>query len=121
MPDQTMAALSYFFTDVPYNTGEFTSALIDPQFPDGIVVTAGNNIYKYNYLIDDADLKFRGMPGERFIVLNSVLFWVVRNWEAVKSLKQLNLLSGLKAFMEGPFDGTNLNMNTDLIPMDSCH
>ncbi|MCD4697363.1 MAG: hypothetical protein K8S16_14100, partial [Bacteroidales bacterium] len=56
--------LSFFITDIPYNLGAFTSSLIDPQYTDSITITVGRNVFKYNYQIDDADLKFKGLPGE---------------------------------------------------------
>lgn len=106
--------LNYFFTDVPYNTGSFTSALIDPQFPDSVIVIAGNNIYKYNYLIDDADLKFKGMPGERFICSEFGSVLGGSEMGGSKIIEAPTHFLELKAYLEGPFDGSNLYMKTDL-------
>ena len=104
--------LNYFFTDVPYNTGSFTSALIDPVYPDSITVTAGRHIYKYNYLIDDADLKFKGMPGEFFTTSDFGSLLGGSNTGGSKITEATTYFLNLKVYIEGPFNGTD--MNTDL-------
>jgi len=106
--------LNYFFTDIPYNTGAFTSALINPQFPDSLVVTAGNNIYKYSFLIDDADMKFSGMPGEHFICSEYGSILGGSEMGGSKIIEAPTHFLELKAYLEGPFDGINLDMKTGL-------
>ncbi len=99
----------FFFADVPYNTGIFTSALIDPAFPDSIIVTAGRNIYKYNSIIDDADQKFKGYPGELFISSSFGSVLGGSNTGAGKITEATTYLLDIKAFLEGPFNGTDMN------------
>ena len=103
---------NYFITDVPYNIGEITSALIDPFYPDSIAITAGRHLLKYDFMIDDADLKFKGLPGETFIssAFGSVLGG--SNTGGHKIIEAPTYLLDLKVFSEGPFNGTD--MNTDL-------
>ena len=105
---------NYFITDIPYNTGDITSALIDPLFPDSLAVTAGRNIYKYNYTIDDADLKFRGFPGERFTCSEFGSVLGGSDIGASKIKEAPTYLLHIKAFMEGPFNQSSLTMNTGL-------
>ncbi|MBC8489827.1 MAG: hypothetical protein H8D45_27745 [Bacteroidetes bacterium] len=101
--------LNYFITDVPYNTGSFTSALIDPAFPDSVTVTAGRHIYKYNFLIDDADLKFKGMPGEFFTSSSSGSVLGGSNTGGNKITEATTYFLDLKVYIEGPFNGTDMN------------
>lgn len=101
--------LSYFITDIPYNTGSFTSALIDPVYPDSIIVTAGRNIYKYNFQIDDADLKFRGLPGEFFTCSDFGSVLGGSNTGASEITEAPTYFLELKIFTEGAFNGTDLN------------
>jgi hypothetical protein len=100
---------TYFFTDVPHNKGSFTSAMIDPLNPDSIVVTAGRHIFKYNTLIDDADMKFKGMPGEVFLcsAYGSVLSGSGTGLSKIIEATTYNL--NLKVFIEGPYNGTDMN------------
>ncbi len=100
---------TYFFTDIPYNTGLFTSALIDPVYPDSITVTAGRNIYKYNTQIDDADLKFKGYPGESFISSSFGSILGGSNTGASKITEATTYYLDIKAFIEGPFNGTDMD------------
>ena len=104
-----VANASYFFADVPYNKGLFTSALIDPQNPDTIVVTAGRHIFKYNTAIDEADMKFKGMPGEVFLASEhgSVLAGSGTGLSKITEATTYSL--DLKLFIEGPYNGTDMN------------
>jgi len=103
---------NYFLTDIPYNTGSFTSALIIPSNPDSVYVTAGRNLYKYSYILDDADLKFKGMPGESFITsaFGSVLAGSQTGVSKISEAPTYDL--DLKVFIEGAFNG--IDMNTTL-------
>ncbi|RLD58311.1 MAG: hypothetical protein DRJ05_08250 [Bacteroidetes bacterium] len=100
---------SFFFADIPYNKGQFTSALIDPLNPDTITVTAGRHVFKYNSMIDDADLKFKGMPGEVFhsSAFGSILAGSGTGLSKIVEATTYNL--DLKVFVEGPYNGTDLN------------
>jgi len=100
---------SYFFTDIPYNKGLFTSALIDPIYLDSITVTVGRHIFKYNSTIDDADLKFKGMPGEVFrcSAYGSVLAGSGTGLSRITEATTYNLV--LKVFIEGAYNGTDMN------------
>jgi len=106
---------SYFIADVPTNMGDFTSALIDPDYPDSLVITAGRNILKYSYALDDADLKFKGLPGEKFICssIGSVLGG--SNTGASKIIEAPTHYLDIKVYIEGAFNGTDLNttLNTN--------
>jgi len=104
-----MGNSTFFFTDIPYNTGLFTSALIDPLYPDSITVTAGRNIYKYNSFIDDADLKFKGYPAEFFTSSSFGSILGGSNTGAGKITEATTYLLDIKAFMEGPFNGTDMD------------
>lgn len=100
---------NYFFTDVPNNTGPFTSALIVPSDPDSIYITAGRNLYKYSFTLDDADLKFKGLPGESFITssFGSVLAGSEMGVSGVTEAPTYDL--ELKTYIEGAFNGTDMN------------
>ena len=100
---------TFFFTDIPYNTGTFTSALIDPLNPDTITVTAGRNIYKYYSQLDDADLKFRGYPAEFFSSSSFGSILGGSNTGASKITEAPTYYLDIKTFMEGPFNGTDMN------------
>jgi hypothetical protein len=102
----------YFITDIPYNIGEITSALIDTVFPDSITITAGRHLLKYNFLIDDADLKFKGLPGETFYSSSWGSVLGGSNTGGYRITEAPTFMLDLKAFAEGPFNGTD--MNTDL-------
>jgi len=67
---------------------------------------------KYDFIIDDADLKFKGLPGETFIssAWGSVLGG--SNTGGHKIIEAPTYLLNLKVYSEGPFNGTD--MNTDL-------
>jgi len=103
------SGLNYFFTDIPGNTGFFTSALIVPASPDSVYVTAGRHIYKYSFSLDDADLKFKGMPGEHFITsaFGSVLGGSNTGGGNIVDAPTYDL--DLKVFIEGAFNGTDMN------------
>ncbi len=100
---------SFFFTDIPYNMGLFTSALIDPLYSDSIIVTAGRHVFKYNITIDDADLKFKGIPGEVFhnSAFGSILAGSGTGLSKIIEATTYNL--DLKVFIEGPYNGADLN------------
>jgi len=100
---------SYFFTDVPYNQGIFTSALIDPVYPDSVTVSAGRNIFKYSYTLDDADLKFKGLPGEVFSASSVGSVLGGSGTGASKILEAPTHFLDLKVYIEGAFNGTDLN------------
>jgi len=101
--------LNYFITDIPYNKGAITSALIDPLFIDSIAVTAGRHLFKYNFLIDDADMKFKGYPGENFTSTDFGSVLGGSNTGASKFLEAPTHFLDLKVLIEGPFNGTDLN------------
>jgi len=101
--------LNYFATDIPYNKGSFTSALINPIFPDSIAVTAGRHLFKYNFLIDDADLKFKGYPGEFFTSSNFGSVLGGSNTGGSKFIEAPTHYLDLKVYIEGPYNGTDLN------------
>ncbi|MCF8404845.1 MAG: hypothetical protein K9H58_12925 [Bacteroidales bacterium] len=107
--------LSYFNTDVPYNTGPITSALIDLQYADSIYVTAGRNFYKYSNYIDDADNKFKGLPGEFFTSSSFGSVLGGSNSGAYKIVEAPTHFLDLIVFIEGAFNGTDMNttLNTN--------
>lgn len=107
--------LNYFITDMPSNRGSITSALIDPLFPDSIAVTIGRHLYKYNFLIDDADLKFKGYPGEFFTSSNFGSVLGGSNTGGSKIIEAPTHLLDLKVYIEGPFNGTDLNPTLNTI------
>jgi len=103
------AGFTYFITDIPNNTGRFTSALIDSVNTDSLTVTAGRNVYKYNYLIDDADLKFKGYPGE-FITSSSFgSILVGSDLGGSKIIEAPTYFLNLRVFIEGPFNSGEMN------------
>lgn len=114
------AGLTYFITDIPNNTGRFTSALIDSISTDSLTVTAGRIVYKYNYLIDDADLKFKGYPGE-FITSSSFGSTLVgSDLGGSKIIEAPTYFLNLRVFIEGPFNSGEMNTtlnSSDLLPL----
>jgi hypothetical protein len=100
---------SFFICDVPDNTGSFNSALVIPTYPDSVYITVGKNLYKYSYILDDADLKFRGMPGESFIssAFGSILAGSNTGLSIISEAPTYDL--ELKVFIEGAFNGTEMN------------
>jgi hypothetical protein len=99
---------TYFITDIPYNTGILLSALIVPTAPDSIYVTSGRILYKYSYLIDDADIKFKGLPGEFFntSAFGSVLAGSNTGVGEIAEAPTYDL--DLKVYIEGAFNGTEM-------------
>lgn len=95
--------ISYFYPYIPGNTGSFYSALIDQAFPDSVSVSAGRHIYKYNYLIDDSDLKFKGYPGEEIHTLAYGSTLSGSTTGAYKTTEAVRYYLALTAFLEGPF------------------
>lgn len=103
---------AWFNVDIPHNFGIVSSALIDIQYPDSIVFTAGRNVLKYSYLIDDADIKFKGLPGEFFTSSSRGSVLGGSNTGVSKIIEAPTYLLNIKMFIEGPFNGTD--MSTDL-------
>ncbi|MCD4746841.1 MAG: hypothetical protein K8R58_11140 [Bacteroidales bacterium] len=106
---------SYFITSVPNNTGSFTSVLIDPLYPDTISAGAGRNIYKYDVISDEYDLKFQGMPGEFIPDLENGSVMAGTSTGAHKISEAPRYYLDITIFLEGPYNGpemgTQLNSN----------
>ncbi|MBN3036390.1 MAG: hypothetical protein JW861_12460, partial [Bacteroidales bacterium] len=104
--------ISYMISGVPGNVGSYYSVLIDPVYPDSVNLGAGRNLLKYNYLIDEADLKFRGLPGEPLheLALGSTLAGTSTGGHKIEEAKRYYL--DLTLFIEGPFNG--ITMDTTL-------
>lgn len=97
------AGLTYFITDIPNNTGRFTSALIDSVNTDSVTITAGRNIYKYSFQIDDANLIFKGYPGE-FFTSSTLGSTIAGSDIGASSIKEApTYFLDLKVYIEGPF------------------
>ena len=103
---------TYFITDVPSNEGRITSALIDPLNPDSVAFTMGRQLFKYSYQIDDADRKFRGLPGEMFSCSSFGSILGGSNTGAYKFTEAPTHYLELIILLEGPYNGAD--MNTDL-------
>lgn len=100
---------SYFYPYIVNNSGYFTSALIEPAFPDSVWVSDANQIFKYSSLIDEADLKFRGYPGEKMTTLAHGSTLSGTSTGAYSTTGAPRYYLDLTVFMEGPFNGTDMN------------
>ncbi|MBN1340368.1 MAG: hypothetical protein JXA03_13645 [Bacteroidales bacterium] len=101
--------LSYTYPYIVNNSGYFTSALIEPAFPDSVWVSDANQIFKYNSSIDEADLKFRGYPGEKMNTLAYGSTLSGTSTGAYSTTGAPRYYLDLTLFMEGPFNGTQMN------------
>lgn len=103
---------SYFIADLPYNRGKITSCLMNPVMPDSMAVSIGREIYKYNLFMDDADLKFRGYPGELFNTTGLGSTLGGSNAGLGEIVDATTFLLDLRVFVEGPYE--DFAMRTDL-------
>lgn len=123
-----LAFVSSFNGGASYNEasvmedGEFfTAALVHPSFPDTVFAAGLNKLYEYHYPSDEYVRIFRGLPGEVFPQLSygSLLAGSKAGGFSIKAASKYYI--SLKAFMEGPFNGAEMENDLNdqgLIPLN---